>query len=64
MAEKRVRDAARKAAKDKVAIASIVCFSAVTIAFAHKVSGDEALKILFGGVGTFFAAAWLYMRSE
>lgn len=62
MPEKPVRTAAKKAAKDKVVIAAIVCFSAVTIAFAHKVDGDEALTIAFGAIGTFFAAVFLYLR--
>lgn len=61
MADKRVKVAARRAAMNWPAIVTVVCFSAVTIVFAHRIDGDEALKILVGAVGAFFATFLGYL---
>lgn len=57
----RAKRALKETAVNWPAIVAVVCFSAVTIVFAHRVDGDEALKILVGAVGAFFATFLGYL---
>lgn len=55
------KQAAKRTLSDRTLLGAIGCFSLVTIVFAHRVSGDEAMKILIGGAGAFFLAVLRYM---
>lgn len=53
--------AAKRTLSDRTLLGAIGCFTLVTIVFAHKVSGDELMKILIGTAGAFFIALLRYM---
>lgn len=53
--------AAKRTFTDRTLLGAIGCFSVVTIVFAYRVSGDEAMKILIGASAAFAMAFLRYM---